>query len=123
MQSIRHSISIGLLALAPLLAQELKLPPHLGAKARETVEVTLDSNMLQLAGKFLSSKGDEAEAKKLIAGLKSIVVRSFEFEKEGAYSDADVEAIRAQFRGPGWSRMVGVHSRKDHDNTDVYVKN
>ena len=64
--------------------------------------------MLQLAAKFLSAaKPDEAQAKKLIAGLKSIYVKSFEFDKAGEYNAADVETVRAQFRGPGWSRVVG----------------
>jgi hypothetical protein len=123
MASIRHGISIGLLMLAPLAAQEIKLPPGLGANSTETVEVTLDSNMLQLASKFLSDKeSDEAQAKKLIGGLKSILVRSFEFDKPGQYSTADVEAIRSQFRGPGWSRIVGVDSKKEGENADVFVK-
>jgi len=123
MASISRGISIWLVSLAPLLAQELKLPPNLGAHASETVDVTLDSNMLQLAAKFLSdAKGDEADARKLISGLKSIVVRSFEFEKAGEYSPTDVEAIRTQLRGPGWARIAGFASRKEGENTEVYVK-
>ncbi|HEX5228482.1 MAG TPA: hypothetical protein VFW44_12260, partial [Bryobacteraceae bacterium] len=47
------------LALAPLGAQEIKLPANLeklAAKASDVVDVTLDSNLLQLAGRFLSDK-------------------------------------------------------------------
>jgi uncharacterized protein DUF4252 len=112
-----------LLVLAPLAAQEVKLPPNFGAKATETVDVTLDTNMLQLAARFLSgAKQDEAQAKKLIAGLKSIYVRTFEFARAGEYNAADVEAVRAQFRGPGWSRVVGVQSRKDGENAEVFLR-
>ena len=123
MQSIRRGISLLFLGFVPLFAQEIKLPPNLGARASEKVDVTLDSNMLQFAAKFLSdSKADEASVKKLIAGLKSIFVRSYEFEKPGEYSDADVEAVRTQFRGPGWSRMAGVQSKKEGENAEVFVR-
>jgi hypothetical protein len=117
---------IGWIALAPLGAQEIKIPAsldRLAAKASEVVDVTLDANLLQLASRFLSDKDpDDAKVKKLIAGLKGIYVRSFEFEKPGEYQDSDVEPIRAQLHTPAWSRIVGVRSRKDGENAEVYVK-
>lgn len=123
MRSIRYGISMALVALAPLLAQEIKLPPSLGAHASDTVEVTLDSNMLQLASKFLSgSNPDEVQAKKLVAGLKSILVRSFEYDKPGQYNPGELESVRAQFRGTGWTRVIGVDSKKDSETSEVYVK-
>jgi hypothetical protein len=123
MLSIRRGIRLLLLAAAPLAAQEIKLPPNFGAQATETVDVSLDSDMLQLAAKFLSAaKPDEAQAKKIITGLKSIYVKSFEFDKPGQYNPADVETVRAQFRGPGWSRVVGVQSKKDGENAEVFVR-
>lgn len=118
--------AILLLLSLPVLAQDIKLPASLdklASKAAESVEVTLDGALLQLAGKFLSSdKPDEAKVKHMISGLKGIYVRSFEFEKEGEYSPADVEAIRSQLRAPGWSRIVGVVSKGDHDNAEVFLK-
>jgi len=106
-------------------AQDIKMPPafdKLAAKARESTEVTLDSNMLQLAGKFLSVKEtDEAKAKKLVEGLKGIYVRSFAFDKEGEYSAADVDALRTQLQPPVWSRVIGVTS-KGGEITEVYFK-
>jgi hypothetical protein len=117
---------ISCLALAPLGAQEIKLPPsleRLSAKASEVVDVTMDSNLLQLASRFLSDKdSDDAQVKKLIAGLKGIYVRSFEFEKAGEYQESDVEPIRAQLKNPAWSRIVGVRSQKNGDNAEVYLK-
>ena len=114
-----------LLALG-LGAQDLKIPiniDNLASKAVETVDVTLDASMLQLAGKFLSDKKpDEAEARKLIEGLKGIYVRSFEFAKPGQYSNADVEAVRAQLKAPVWARIVGVRSKREGENTDVFVR-
>jgi hypothetical protein len=95
----------------------------LAAKAVETVDVTLDSSMLQLAGNFLSTqKPGQAKAKELVGGLKGIYVKSFEFAKEGEYSEADVEAIRSQLSAPGWSKIVSVQSKKKGENVGVYVK-
>jgi len=107
-------------------AQDIKIPPDiekLSAKAKETVEVTMDGPMLRWASKFLSA--DDPEEKKcarLVANLKGIYVRSFEFDKEAEYSAAEVEALRSQVRGPGWTRVVGVRSEHDGDNVDVFFK-
>lgn len=115
-----------LFTIGPLAAQDVKLPAsldHLAAKAAEVVDVTLDGKMLEFAGKFLSSKDpDEAKAKGLLAGLKGIYVKSFEFEKEGEYSPADVEAIRSQLRAPAWSRIVGVVSKRGGENAEIFLK-
>ena len=46
----------------------------------------------------------------------------FEFEKAGEYDMSDVEAIRSQLRAPGWSRIVGVKSKKSGDNAEVYLR-
>ncbi|HUI56449.1 MAG TPA: DUF4252 domain-containing protein [Bryobacteraceae bacterium] len=113
-------------ALAPLWAQEIKLPANLeklAAKAEDTVDITLDGTMLRLAGRFLSDKdGGEATAKKLLAGLQSITVRSFQFARDGEYSMTDVDEVRAQVKAAPWSRIVGVTSKRDGDNVDVYLK-
>jgi hypothetical protein len=119
-------LALGLIALLPLAAQELRLPPNLeklGDKAREVVDVTLDGPLLQLAARFLSNRDpDEARAKKLVQGLKGIYVKSFEFDERGAYQDSDLEPLRAQLKAPGWTRIVGVKSRRNGDNAEVYLK-
>lgn len=112
--------------LLPLAAQELKLPPSfdkLAEKASEVVDVTMDSSMLQLASRFLSDKDpDEARIKKLVSGMKGLYVKSFEFERRGEYQESDVESLRAQLRAPGWSRIVGVRSKKDGENVELFLK-
>lgn len=93
----------------------------LASKAAESVNVNLDGSMLQLASRFLSSRDpDEAKVKELIAGLKGVYVRSYTFDQRGDYSEADIELIRQQLKGPGWSRIVDVRSRRD-DNVEVYT--
>jgi hypothetical protein len=103
-----------------------KLPVNLerlAAKAAEVVDVNLDENMLKFAGNFMNkNKPEEAQATKLISGLKSICVRSFEFDTDMQYGEEDVETLRAQLRAPVWSRMVGVRSKRDKENVDVYFR-
>lgn len=92
----------------------------LAAKAEESSEVSLSGPMLGLASKFLSSKkGDEAKAKDIISGLKGVYVRTFEFAKDGTYSQEDLRAIREQIRGGAWSRLVSVKSKGDGETVDV----
>lgn len=93
----------------------------LAAKAAETTEVTLNGRTLQLAAKFMNEEGD-AEARELVKKLKGIYVRSFEFDKEGEYSQADVESIRAQLKSPTWEKVVNVRSKRDGENAEIYFK-
>jgi hypothetical protein len=113
-------------AALPAWAQNGKLEisslDHLAAKASETVDVNMDEHLLQMTAKFLSGKdADEVKIKEIIAGLKGIYVKNFSFDNEGDYTQGDIEAIRSQLRGPGWTRFIQVHSRKDGDNVEVYV--
>lgn len=111
--------------LARVEADDLKLPvslDRLAERATDSVDVTLDQSMLQLASKFLSNQDpDQVKAKKLVAKLKGVYVRSFEFDKEGQYSKADIDAIRSQLKPPQWSRIVGVKSIKG-ENSEVYIQ-
>ncbi len=123
---MRKLVFAALFALLPISAQEIKLPPNLeklADKAREVVDVTMDGPLLQLASRFLSDRDpDEARAKRLVSGLKSIYVRSFEFDNAGEYQPSDLEPLRAQLKPPAWSRIVGVKSRRNGDNAEVYLK-
>ena len=105
------------LSAASTHAQRLQIAnlPKLEAKAVEIVDVTIDERMLQLGARSLNAKDPEqAKVKQIVAGLKGVYVRSFEFEKEGEYSPEDVEALRAQVRGP-----VKVVSKRGGDNIEV----
>lgn len=96
----------------------------LEAKASETVDVTVDGSLLQIASKFLdkSNDPDKAQIKAIISGLKGVYVKSYEFDNAGGYSTADVDQIRQQLQTANWARMVNVHSRRGGgDNVDVYT--
>jgi len=94
---------------------------HLAAKASQSVDVNIDERLMKVAAKAFSDKdADEREVKKLVAGIKGIYVKSFEFDAEGQYSAADVESIRTQLRAPGWSRLVNFTSKKE-GSLEVYM--
>ena len=95
---------------------------HLAAKASQTVDVNIDERLMKMAAKLFSdTDADEREIKKLITGLKGIYVKSFEFETDGQYVAADIEPIRTQLRGAGWTRMVNVISKKE-GSVEVYLQ-
>jgi Domain of unknown function (DUF4252) len=95
---------------------------HLASKANQTVDVNVDERLMKLAARIFSDKDeDERQVKKLIEGLKGIYVKSFEFETEGQFAAADLEPIRTQLRGAGWTRMVNVISKKE-GNLEVYLQ-
>jgi hypothetical protein len=94
---------------------------HLTASASKSVDVNIDQRLLRLASKaFSDSDAEEREIKKVIAGVKGIYVKVFQFENEGQYSSADLETIRTQLRAPGWTRLVNVTSKKE-GNLEVYL--
>jgi hypothetical protein len=123
-------ISIALVAAvcggAPVHAQNARLQiDHLDKlfpKAVETVDVRIDGSLLLMASKFLrSDKADEAAVKEIVKALKGVYVKGVEFDKEGEYSDADVESVRQQLSAPGWDRIVGVRSKRDGQNVEVFL--
>jgi hypothetical protein len=96
---------------------------HLASKASETVDISLNGSMLQFAAKFLDAKDpDQNKVKKLIGGLEGIYVKSFEFQKAGEWSPADLEAIRKQLKTPEWSKIVGRRSTTEGETDEIYLR-
>jgi hypothetical protein len=94
---------------------------HLAAKASQSVDVNIDERLIRIALKvFSDDDAEEREIKKVVAGVKGIYVKSFDFETDGQYTAADMETIRTQLRGPGWTRLVNVTSKKE-GNLEVYL--
>ena len=102
----------------------LRLPEFatLADKASESVNVTLDSRLLGMACRFLDAADpEEAEAKRFCTSLHGVYVRSYKFDEAFAYPASDIQAVRRQLAGPGWSRIVEARSRKENTNVDVFV--
>lgn len=121
------ALALPLLAL-PLLAAaqgpQLELPSfdNLQQKAISSVNLSIGSFMLSLAGNLVDDRDKEAaELKKTLLGLKSVQVRSFQFNSDNVYSQSEVEAVRSQLSGPGWNRLVQVRDRNKNEAVDVYL--
>ena len=70
----------------------------------------------------MSRKSKASRLAGSVAGVKGVQVLSYEFEKEGAYSEQELEPVRQQLReGSGWSRIVGVKEKKE--STEIFVLN
>ncbi len=93
---------------------------RLSTQATEVTDISLDPSLLQLAGNFLTGKdGDTAAIKELISGLTGVYVKSFEFDRDGAYTAADVQTIRKQLTGR-WNRLVVTESKKSQELVEIY---
>ena len=110
-------------AMAQSARLQLGTLDRLEAVADQTIDVTVDQKVLQLAKIFISKskKPDEKKIAELISEIEGIYVRHFKFEKAGQYSMADVEAIRSQLQNPAWARMANVRSRRNGQNIDIYT--
>jgi len=127
--TLRSLILAATLAWASLtgFAQSAKLQLNnldkLSDKAAEVNDVTLDGGMLDLAAKFIDADHDpEApQLKAILKDLKGIYVKNFEFDEPNQYSQADVDAIRAQLAAPGWSKIVESRSLHSREHDEIYV--
>ena len=104
------------LALLPLLL--LFAAP--AARAQQTARLKLES-LDKFAARAVKSEIKEETPK----GGGKVYVRHFEFDRAGAYTEADLAEIRAQVAGAGWSRIMKVEERDDapgeNENVEIYV--
>jgi len=118
---------VALLSAGPAWAQskgQLRIPEFstLAEKASETVNVTLDGNILGMGCRFLNSANpEEAKAKKLCTSLTGIYVRHYSFDTDYAYPKSDIDGVKRQLNAPGWSPIVEARSRKENTNVNVFV--
>jgi hypothetical protein len=100
----------------------LKLPQFrsLASKATESVNISLSPWLLHMAGAFINDKDEDSVATKhLLAGIKAIEIRSYEFASDNVYSAADIDSVRSQLAG--WSQIMQVHDREKSEDVDMYL--
>jgi hypothetical protein len=115
---------------SPLWAADpqVRLPDfsHLHSVAVDAVDVSLDGTLLRTVQRFAKAAGDEDPdadaALGLLADLKAVQVRSFRFDRDGAYSRADLDGLRRQLDAPGWSRVMQKRRRDPQEDVDVYLR-
>ena len=104
----------------------LNLPAfaHLRSQATHNtdVEIDLDGLPLRLAGWLTDDHdSDTAAARSALGAVHALHVRHYEFATDFAYSRADVDAVREQLSGPGWSRIAHVRKQKESEDVDIYL--
>jgi hypothetical protein len=114
------ALAMSVAAVLPLSAQQINLDfPELAAKASETVDVTLDGSLLQLASGFLSKNDvDERQLRDMVQKLEGIYVRSYTFDREGEYDMRFADRVRSQI-GPTWKKIVNV--QKKDEKVEIYL--
>ena len=118
-------IAGGVAAQLPAQLLQLRITglDGLASKATESADITLDSNLLQMAAGFLagdSKDKDQAKIKDLLVNLKAITVRSYKFKEDGQYRMEDLEPVRAQLRTPGWSKIISAQSKGE--TSEIYTR-
>jgi hypothetical protein len=102
---------------------QLEILDKLSDKAAHVTDVTLDGPLLNMAAKFIAMDDDpnDAEMVAIIKNLQGIYIRSFEFDAANQYSQADVETIRKQLAGPGWTRIVTDIDKRSGEKNEIYL--
>jgi hypothetical protein len=119
---------LGCVAPLPVLAETspglLVLPPleALATQAKESVLISLDSDMLATAALFLDSQNpQDRDVKDLISNLRGIYVRSYKFDHSVAYPAAAIDSIRKQLSAPCWKAIVNVRKAQEQSAVDIYI--
>ena len=109
---------VGLLpVLAAAQAGKLVIPDFgdLARKATNSVDITLDGDMLKSASHLMGAAGGrngaDSDVSGVVAGLRAITVRSFTFDRPDMYSQQAVEGVLAQVDVPGWKKVISVRNK------------
>jgi hypothetical protein len=127
MNLAKRLVAVALVALPSVLLAEdgrLKLPDlsALAAKASDHTDVSLNGDLLGLAGHFMDGQNSgDAQAQKLLAGIKDIEIHSYKFTADNAYSSSDVDQLRRQLQSPEWKRLVQTHSAQEREDVDIFM--
>ncbi|HEY0098160.1 MAG TPA: DUF4252 domain-containing protein [Pyrinomonadaceae bacterium] len=113
-------------AQQPQYAAKLQLDNEetLSQRASEFIDVNLDETLLRIIPKRIKTKTDDGkdiDIGAIIGGLRGVYVRSYGFNNEGEYTEANLARVRTQLRSPGWARLVNIVKRKADENTHVEV--
>jgi len=108
-------------AALPALAQQgfdFKILDKLGTNAKNSTNIALDGDTLKIASNFLGDGKDSVRT--LVNNLKSVYVRSFEFEKEGQYNESGLAPLRAFLKSPQWNKIVDVKDAAE--TSEIYLR-
>jgi hypothetical protein len=121
----RSSVFLAL-ALLPLAAvaqaARIKMPDFSGlaAKAKESVDIELDKDMLRNAGSFMTGKVDDPQFAEQMKELEGIYIKTFEFDKPGQYSISDITDMMKQVESGGWKKLMSV--RDGDERVEMWMR-
>ena len=101
---------------------DLSALDRLAPKAREAANVNLDADKLKLAAGLMGNEGPGG-AQGLVNSMQGMFVRTFEFDRTGEYSMADIEPVRTQLKGPNWARIIDVKDKDEAVEVWFYTVN
>lgn len=91
----------------------------LGQNASARTEFTLTHSMLVLASKM---DQDDADLRRVIAGVDGISVHRFHFPGDEVYDPAALNAVRQEYRAAGWQHISASHNKNGGpEATDLWL--
>jgi hypothetical protein len=103
---------------------KLRLPDFqpLADKATDSVNISVSPWLLHTVASLIDDKdADGAATREMFNRIHSIDIRSYEFATDFAYSRADIDAVRRQLTGPGWTQLMQVRDRQKNEDVDIYL--
>ena len=86
----------------------------MSAKAKEKAEITLEGPLLAQALQMAPDKLKGAGA-----NISRVLVRHYEFEQTGQYSDPTWRAFANRSPTAGWSRVLNI--KEEHESVEIYM--
>lgn len=83
--------------------------------AKDSTEVNLDKNMLNMAGNSLLTKKEDGG--ELAKQLDLVEIRTYDYASPGQYKLEDVQKYTKKLDGGGWTHVVRV--RSSSESTDI----
>ena len=116
---MKHTLlALTMAGLLPVLgyAQNLNINlDAIAAKAKEKAEITLDESLLKMAAPMVPQNFAK------LSGLKSLMVRHYEFTSAGILQESDLAGLRQQISADkAWSHLVSVKDKDD--NVEIVIK-
>ncbi|MET0280612.1 MAG: DUF4252 domain-containing protein [Steroidobacteraceae bacterium] len=102
-------------------AARINMPDFSGlaAKAKESVDIALDKDMLRTAASFMSGAEDPQFAEQ-VKRLDGVYIKTFEFEKAGQYAMSDIDAMIRQVETSGWKKLMSI--RDGEDRVEMWMR-
>ena len=120
--SVAAALAAAMLPLAWAQAAKLKMPDFssLAGKAKESVDIDLDKDMIRNAMGFMAGDKADPQLAEALQGLEHVMVKVFSFDQPGVYSMRDIEGVVKQVESGGWKKLLSV--RDGEDRVEMWMR-